>query len=206
MKNKKSTIIALIVVVLLGFGYLARADLQYHTEALMNALALALDSDHDGDFTDETWYIALTTPTWALAPTDDTLQGGIQISGTAGEDLAQWDLVRKDPTNLKYYKFIAASATKVSGADTPFGMVTTAASADAAISVVIGEFMVYNAGWGMGAGANLQIFPNTSTAGLLNVTGTPSATSGDIVSVVGMAVAANKIMFRLPAIPSVEVP
>jgi ABC-type amino acid transport substrate-binding protein len=171
----------------------------------MNALALALDSDYDGDFTDETWYTALTTPTWVVTPADGTIQGGIYKAGTAGASIAQFDLLYRDPSTLKYSPFIAATGTKVSGVDIPIAMATAAASADDSITVVTGVFYVYNTGWsGLGGIGNAQIYPSTATAG--GITATLSTTSGDLVCVVGVGEAGSKIQFRLPATPSIEVP
>ena len=83
MKNKKLTIAALIFALLIYNRDLIWADLTNYTEALLNSLTAALDSDHDGDFTDETWYTDLTGKISSLAEdTTPELGGNLDQNGS----------------------------------------------------------------------------------------------------------------------------
>jgi hypothetical protein len=83
MKNKSVMVLFFLMLCWFSLPQMVRSALTSHTEATLDALLLALDSDADGAFSDETWY---TTPIIAYGtnPTVDA-DGEIAHDTTADQ-------------------------------------------------------------------------------------------------------------------------
>lgn len=135
--------------------------------------------------------------------TDDTWAGA-SMTITAGESLAQWDLLyaKNASGTLKWYKYDANGTDKLLA---PRAIALAAISADATGSAGIGDGIARNDGWAMTTNQDegKDVWAS-GTAGALTLT--KLSTSGDEVARLGYVLEENVILFSLGNVTLVEVP
>lgn len=134
--------------------------------------------------------------TTALA-SDDTYTGFRVVTGTAGENLTQWDLLyRKDDGTgvMKYYQYNPDS-TDADRIYLPCGIALAAISAAASGNIGLNWGIVRNDGWGFtdNQDEGVTLYAD-DVAGAITIT--PPADSGDYIRVVGIMQEENTVEFN----------
>lgn len=137
-------------------------------------------------------------------PGSDDSWSGAQMTITAGENLAQWDIVYAKNASgaLKWYKYDANGTDKLLA---PRAVALAAITADATGLAGIGDGIARNDGWAMTTNQDegKDVWAS-GTAGALTLT--KLSTSGDEVARLGYVLEENVIQFSLGNVTLVEVP
>lgn len=142
-------------------------------------------------------------PVLVSAPTSDDTYSGTVASFTAGENLAQWDVVYcKNKSGVHAcYKYDANGTDK---AYPPRAMAVAAINADASGTFLLNG-IVRNDGWSQTTNQDEGkiVYADGTTAGAITLT--KSTTTADMVAIVGYVVEQNVVYFN-PSPILVEVP
>jgi hypothetical protein len=120
----------LILVGIVLWAGIAVANLTSHTEALLDAVLLALDSDADGNITDETWYITFNSKE---SGTSNDFDPDRLAGDTTDDDLIDPDIVNITSIDIKYDASTSAGHP-LNSDDTYSGMPLTGINAGESIS------------------------------------------------------------------------